>query len=606
LLSLGSRSGTVYAAAIMRASASSSRPRFHGLARVAFPALALCGGLLSACNVIFGISEGQETAGTAGTGGASSSTTGTSGTGGSGGLATTGSSMSTASAMSTTTTSSGSTSSTGTGGAAPVCDGTGPKGSTVSTATFAKQSAGGGTELANAVAIGADGSVYTIGSYDTGDVYFTGAPLPYDTLDGASDGANVFVLKRHPDGSPDWAVGFKGKLDQNPLGIALDDSGHVFVTGRMEGSMTIESTTLTATGLDVFVFQLDAATGALGWARSFGGPGDELGQQVAVDGKGHVFIAGVTNGAIEFGCAKPIDDVPSGIFLVALDASLGTCVWEHKYLADTRFADKDTVGYPVALAVDRSGSGAVYLAGGAASPNFGQGPIVGLGAKDVFVFKASSAGDYVKAMIFGAQYPNDGNQYASSVAVDPCGNVVLTGSFTQDLTFGLLPTLHTVVHANDAGVQDIDEDDMFLAKLDSSLKPIWSKSFGDSGQQLGISVAVDAFSNITVGAELDDRSYSTGVDFGGGALHNVGPDSNGYYNSEIAVARFDAAGNYVWAHRYGTAAGQRLRGVAIDDTGHTAFVGHFLNENGIQLDFGGGTTPLLAQYIDAFFVRLGP
>jgi len=313
-----------------------------------------------------------------------------------------------------TTTSSGTTSSTGSGGPGPICDGSGPVGSTVSAATFAKQSAGGGTEVANAVAIGADGSVYAIGSYSSGDVYYSGSPLPYDRLDGSDDGANVFVLKRHPDGSPDWAVGFKGTLDQTPFGLALDTTGHVYLTGRMEGVMKVGATTLTANKLDGFIVQLDAATGAVGWAKSFGGPGDEIVQQVAVDGKGQIILAGMTNGAIDFGCAKAIDDVPSGLFLVALDPA-GSCVWQHKYLVDTRFADKDSVGYPVALAVE-----------------------------------------------------------------------------------------------------------------------------------------------------------------------------------------------YLWAHRYGTAGGQQVRSVAVDDTGHTAFVGYFLCENGIQLGFGSGTVPLLANYVDAFFVRLGP
>ncbi|MEP7126829.1 MAG: hypothetical protein ABJE95_38215, partial [Byssovorax sp.] len=465
---------------------------------------------------------------------------------------------------------------------------------------------GGGTEVANAVAIGSDGSVYAVGTYTTGDVFFSGNSLPYDTSDGSDDGANVYVVKRHPDGSPDWAVGFKGLLDQSPLGIALDDAGHVYVSGRMEGVMKVGATTLTATKLDGFVFQLDAATGAVGWAKSFGGTGDEQVQQVAVDGKGQIIIAGMTNGILDFGCAKAIDDVPSGLFLVMLDPASGACVWQHKYLVDTRFSDKDSIGYPVALAVDKASPGAIYLAGGAASPNFGQGPIVGLGAKDVFVFKATSAGDYVDARIFGAQFPNDGNQYASSIAVDPCGNVVLTGGFTHDLTFGLLPPLHTVDVANDAGVAEIDRDDMFLAKLDPKLKPIWSKSFGDAAEQQGVSVAIDALSNITVGGALYDTPYSQGIDFGGGVLKGVGPDSYGNYNGQILVARFDGAGKYLWAHRYGTSGGQGVRGVAVDDAAHTAFVGYFLCENGIQLDFGGATQPMLAQYVDALFVRLGP
>ena len=560
------------------------------------PLVLLCGGLLSACNAIFGITEANPTSSATGTGDSMSSASGTSGTGGSGGLATT---STTGPTTSTTT----STSTSSTGGAAPVCDGSGPTGPVGNTPIFAKQSSGQySNEEATAVAIGPDGSVYAIGLYSSGDVFFNGTSLPYDT----GDGSNVFVVKRHPDGLSDWAVGFKGPLEQEPLGLALDDSGHLYVAGRMEGSMKLGAmTTLTATGLDGFVAQLDAATGAVGWAKRFGGPGDDMIQQVAYDGKKHIVLAGMTNGVIDFGCAAPIDTVPVGVFLVELDAA-GNCVWQHEYNANTRFTDKDNIGLPVALAVDRSTPGAIYLAGGADSPNFGQGQITGLGQKDVFVFKATSNGDYVNAKIFGALFPSDGLQYATSVAVDPCGDVLLTGAFNHDLTFGLLPTLHTVNQNKDAGFMDVDDEDMFLAKLDSSLKPIWAKSFGDSGLQRGASVAVDAFSNVTVGGALIQRPYSVGIDFGGGVLKGVGPDSYGDYLADVVVARYDASGKYQWAQRYGTVGGQGLGGVAVDDKGHTAFAGWFVSDNIGPLMIGPNVDTLLASGQDAFFIRLGP
>lgn len=552
----------------MRASASRSTSTPAAWGR-AFPALALCGGLLSACNAIFGITEAQPT----GTGGASSAS-------GPGGQET-----------------------SSTGGPAPVCDGTGPIGPIETKATFSRQSSAYGVEVATAVAIGADASIYVTGTYTTDDVYFGAAPLPYD----ANDGDNVFVLKLNPGGQIDWAAGFKGPLDQQPLGLALDESGHVLITGRMEGSLDLGATTLKASGLDAFVAQLDAATGKVGWAKRFGGAGDELGQQIAADGKGHLVLTGTTNGAIDFGCAKPIDAVPTGLFLVQLDAADGKCVWQHKYLVNTSFADKNSAGSPVALAVDRSGAGAVYVVGGANSPNFGQGPIAGLGGDDVFILKTSAAGDYVNARIFGAQSPDDdGVQYASSVAVDPCGNVVLTGSFTHDLTFGQTPTLHTKVANNDAGISDVNDEDIFVAKLDASLTPLWARSFGDVAEQHGASVVVDAFSNITFAGTVEDLPYSTGIDFGGSILHGSGPGDGGKYNGEIVVAQLDAKGKSQWARRYGTPAGQVVTGVASDDAGHTVFVGTFLTENQAPFAVGSGVPPLLALYFDALIVGLGP
>jgi predicted small secreted protein len=593
---------------ILRAMRSLAFP--SDLRRAARPALAIAAAsTLAACNLILGIGEGVPT-GSGNAGGGSSSATGstssentsTSTATGMGGATT---STSTATGTATSTSSASSSSSSGTGGGMPKCDGTDPVGPALKQAIWSRRTAGNGTEGVQATAIAGDGSVLVTGFYDGPDTTFSLQNLPWDMAvgDAASDQRNVFVAKFAPDGKFGWAQGYTGILDQTPLGMTLDFAGDAIVTGRFEGSMKLDaSTTLAAQGLDVFVAKLGGADGKLVWGKRFGGVGDELGQQVDTDSQGNVIVAGMTNDVIDFGCQGGASIAGQGAFLIKLAAADGSCMWAQKYAVDTRFTNKDDTGYPVAVAVDRQ-TDDVYLAGGAAAPNFGQGPKMSYGGKDAFVLKVHGDGSYVDAEVFGALM-DDGAEYAGGVAVDPCGNVILVGSFTHSMSFGAT-TLHAKVV--NAMANDADDEDIFLVKLDSTLQKVaWATSFGDAGWQYGTAVAVDGHGNVTIGGYIQDTADSKGVDFGGGLKHGPGPDMSMSYSNDVYLARFSADGKHLWSDRFGTTSGQRARGVAADDGGHAMLVGDFYTDQGKLLDFKGASAALQSVYVDGFLVEFGP
>jgi len=95
-----------------------------------------------------------------------------------------------------------------------------------------------------------------------------------------------------------------------------------------------------------------------------------------------------------------------------------------------------------------------------------------------------------------------GKDYAVGVAVDESGNVYLTGMFSGSADFGDGKPLSS---ANGSG-------DIFVASYTAKGAHRWSKRFGDTGEDGGDDVWIDASGNVYVAG-----SFSGGVDFGGPA-----------------------------------------------------------------------------------------
>jgi hypothetical protein len=119
-------------------------------------------------------------------------------------------------------------------------------------------------------------------------------------------------------------------------------------------------------------------------------------------------------------------------------------------------------------------------------------------------------------------------------------------------------------------------DDVFVAKLDPTGAPIWSKSFGDEFDQQATNVALDA-----KGQPVVVGTFASTIDFGGGTLTSTGGQADSGAN--IFVAKFDTAGNHLWSRGFGGPAGQTPSALAVDSTGAAILTGTF---NG-TIDFGG-------------------
>jgi len=169
----------------------------------------------------------------------------------------------------------------------------------------------------------------------------------------------------------------------------------------------------------------------------------------------------------------------------------------------------------------------------------------------------------------------------SDVAIDPSGNIFLTGYLGRgQLDFGGGPL--------------VGKDNAYLVKLDPDGNHLWSQSFGDITWQFGYSVAADPDGNVVmVGA------FTNTVDFGGGPLVSTGPNGDDMF--DCFVVRFDGEGNHLWSFSFGGNGDDSATTVTIGSDGNIAVSGNYMQ----SVDLFGNLLPDFG-YSDFFIAVFGP
>ncbi len=124
----------------------------------------------------------------------------------------------------------------------------------------------------------------------------------------------------------------------------------------------------------------------------------------------------------------------------------------------------------------------------------------------------------------------------------------------------------------------------------------WAHGLGAGGTDQGLGLAVDAHGNVILTGD-----FSGTVDFDpGSGIHNL--ISGG--SNDVFVAKFDAAGNLVWAHGFGAAGLDTGQSVTVDAHGNVIVTGYFSGT--VDFDPGSGTHNLTSNggSTDVFVVKL--
>lgn len=358
-----------------------------------------------------------------------------------------------------------------------------------------------------------------------------------------------------------WAAGYGDSKKQLITGIAVDGNENVFATGSFQGGFDFGGPQLqSAGGDDVFLAKLDK-DGVRLWERGFGDSTTQAGAGVAVDGEGNVVIAGFFAGSMTLGTVPLVSAGEADVFVGKFSAA-GNHQWSR------RFGDE---GSQRAKAVNCDHDGNVIIVGDFdGTINFDKGPLVTKGFDDIFVAKFSPAG----TLLWNVQIGADNAQNVTGVATSNVGDIALTGSFSGSVSFG--------------GEQfDAQGVDAFVAVLDSEGGYRWSHRFGDSANQRGSSVAIDAAGDVAIAGDFQGV-----IDLGCKTLESAG-------DYDVFVARFDAQGNCQWAKQFGGLDADGSARLSVDSSGALVLTGTF---NG-TIDAGGG--PLnSAGNSDIFVVKL--
>ncbi len=223
------------------------------------------------------------------------------------------------------------------------------------------------------------------------------------------------------------------------------------------------------------------------------------------------------------------------------------------------------------VAVD--GAGNVLVTGSFAfTANFGGSDLTSMGSSDIFVAKYNAAGVHQWSQRFGGTL----NDYGLSVAVDGSG-VLVTGSFEGTVNFG------------GSDLTSAGGSDIFVAKYNAAGVHQWSQRFGNTGSDVGYSVAVDGSGNVLVTGHFNGT-----VNFGGSDLASMG-------SRDIFVAKYNAAGVHQWSQRFGGGEGDVGYSVAVDGSGNVLVTGNFA----FTVNFGGNDLTGISDIFVAKFNAAG-
>ena len=285
--------------------------------------------------------------------------------------------------------------------------------------------------------------------------------------------------------------------------VDIDSSDNIIVAGRTDSN--------SAGGVDALISKYNSS-GTLQWQRILGGTGTDTFRGVKVDSNDNIVVAGFTNS----------DGAGNQDFLIAKYNSSGTLQWDR-----TLGGANVEIGYGVA--VDSSDN--IIIAGYTSS--------VGVGNYDAFVAKYNSSGTLQWDRTLGGTLNNE--NYA--VTVDSSNNII------------------TVGYTNSDGAGN---DDVLIAKYNSSGTLQWDRTLGGTGDEVGLGVTVDSSDNII----LTGRTASDGE---GG--------------NDILIAKYNSSGTLQWDRTLGGTGNEVGLGVTVDSSDNIIVAGFTASDGAGNNDF---------------------
>lgn len=172
------------------------------------------------------------------------------------------------------------------------------------------------------LAVGPGGEVYVYG-------VFVGSPQFGSTVVASRGAVDGFVAKYNPQGTFGWVQQVGGSGDDRLRQISADAAGNVYATGSFTGPATIGAATLPGSGgPDGYVARFDAQ-GALQWTQVLGGSGVDGCLGNLVDAAGNLHVSGLFNGTATL-AGTTLSSAGGSDILLASFTPQGTLRWTQQ------------------------------------------------------------------------------------------------------------------------------------------------------------------------------------------------------------------------------------------------------------------------------------
>lgn len=393
---------------------------------------------------------------------------------------------------------------------------------------------------------------------------------PFNTGFSYPHSKEVYVAKIDPDGNYVWVKNGSNYYDDRGLGLCLDPSGNVYVTGTCWGGLVFGSLSAynsTSYTDQIFVVKLDNdgneiwiknagnddGTVTSGWNEN-GSPQtlyqDDHGQDIVSDSQGNIYVTGflsnndtqVHNATFD-GISVPLTPQDSTAFVAKLS---NDGVWQWVKTFGGEFEQRD-----IAITVDDEDQ--VYLTSAFESTqNFGPFTMTANGESDIYVTKVDPDGNFLWAIQAGSD--------DKDVGIDICyghdNHMYLTGEFRDSAYFG------NFLLDNYGGSKG---KDIFVAKITKNGNWVWVNQAGSKkGSDRGNGIIANKQGNLFVTGQ-----FSGNATFG---AHEVA--SNGD-SVTVFIAGIDTLGAWRWVKTGGGPGYDRGNDVACDEACNVWATGYY-------------------------------
>ena len=234
------------------------------------------------------------------------------------------------------------------------------------------------------------------------NIYVTGytvGGLDNNTNSGSKD---HFLVKYNSSGTYQWTRQLGSSLEDYGLGVTLDSSDNLYVTGYTSGGLDNNTN---SGSRDYFLVKYNSS-GIYQWTQQTGTSSGDNGKGVTVDSSDNIYVTGQTAGGLDNNTNSGSID----IFLVKYNSS-GSKQWTQQLGTSS-----SEIGYGVT--VDSSNN--IYVTGytlGGLDWNTNSG------STDIFLVKYNSSG----SKQWTKQLGTSSSDYGYGVSVDSSDNIYLTG-----------------------------------------------------------------------------------------------------------------------------------------------------------------------------------
>ncbi|MFC2155720.1 SBBP repeat-containing protein [Acidobacteriota bacterium] len=453
----------------------------------------------------------------------------------------------------------------------------------------------GGNNRDNGYAIAVDnnGCAYVTGETDSNN-FPTENPFQPEPMGTSTD---VFITKFTPAGDAlEYSTFLGGNHSDKGLGIAVDDEGCAYITGRTVSTNfpvvnPIQENPAQGEQSDLFVCKLSADGSQLSFSTYLGGNESDLPLDIVLDSNSDVYITGFT-GSHNFPTKNPFQAAHNGsydAFVTKLSTANSTLVYST-YLGGLNV---DVGG---GIAVDTNGS--AYITGFTGSSDFPTKKsyqVNRFGSFDAFVTKLSPDGTSIIYSTYLGGSKQEGWYYwgnGGAIAVDGSGCAYVAGR-TRSPDFPVKNPFQGTL----AGDWDV-----FITKLIPDGTDLEFSTYIGGGRDDYISgIAVDNRGYIHAAGETSGASFPIKKAFQ--VEHKGGKKK---YGPDLFVLKMSPSGNaLIYSTYLGSTNNDFCGGIAVDNNGYAYVTGDmtlkwgpsFPTKAPFQEVYGGG-------YNDAFVAKL--